>query len=158
MSATWKARWRNSKTPLLACIALLLADLNSHHFITTLLNVGNLIGAIFGSVVNRRAGNQRGMPHGQSTGKEIVHAVVLILAAGDQVVGLVPGIDGRSDEGSGRVRCRTGERSSPSTAATPAAAWHRRSGFHTVGRINNRVLPRGIDRTGGQRLQSVGWK
>ena len=30
-----------------------------------------------------------------------------------------------------------------------------RSGFYAVSRINNRVVPRGIDRTGGQRLQRV---
>src|ERR1700691_4691342 len=129
----------------------LLPDLNSHHWITTLVNVGNLIGAIFRSVINRRTCNQRGMAHGQSTGKEIVHAVVLIAAAGDQVVSLVPGIDGRSEKPSGEVRTRTGDHFLvPSTLK----AWRgSRSGFYAVSRINNRVVPRGIDRTGGQRLQ-----
>src|SRR5215475_3437777 len=82
----------------------LFPDFNSHYWITALVNVGDLIGAIFRSVINRRTCDQRRMAHGQSTGKEIVHAVVLIVAAGDQVVSLVPGIDGRSEKRPGRVR------------------------------------------------------
>src|SRR6516225_7506590 len=84
-------------------------DFNSRHRITTLVNVGNLIGAIFGSVINRRTCNQRRMAHGQSTSKEIVHAVVLIVTAGNQIVSLVPGIEGRSEKRSGQVRRRAGD-------------------------------------------------
>src|ERR1700683_1036515 len=131
----------------------LLPDFNSHHWITTLVNVRNLIGAIFGSVINCRTCNQRRMAHGQSTGKEIVHAVVLIAASGDQVVSLVPGIDGRTEKRSGQVRRRTGDHFLVSSALQ---AWRRpRSGFYAVSRISNRVVPRGLDCTDGQRLKGV---
>ena len=70
-----------------------LSDLNSHHRITALVDVSNFIGAILGRVINRRAGDQRRVPHGQSAGEEIIHAVVFVMAAGDQIVGFVPRVD-----------------------------------------------------------------
>src|SRR5580704_14740618 len=125
----------------------LLPDLNSHDWITTLVNVGNLIGAVFGSVINRRTCNQRRMPHGQSARKEIVHAVVLIVASGDQVASLVPGIDGRTEKGSSQIRRRTGDRFLISSALQ---VWRRpRSGLYAVSRVNNCIVSRAIDRTGG---------
>src|SRR5580698_750028 len=121
----------------------LLPDLNSHHWITTLVNIGNLIGAVFGSVINRRTCNQRRMSHSQSTGKEIVHAVVLIAASGDQVVSLMPGIDGRSEKGSSHVRRRTGDHFLISSALQ---VWRRpRSRLYAISRINNCIVSRAID-------------
>src|ERR1700732_2684554 len=92
------------------------------------------------------------MAHGQSTRKEIVHALVLIAASGDQVVGLVPGVDGRSEKRSGQVCLRTGNYFLVSSALQLRR--RPRSGLYAVSRINHRVFP-GIDRTDRQRLKSI---
>src|SRR5579863_4041972 len=125
----------------------LFADFDSHYWITTLVNVRNFVGAIFWSVIDRRTCYERRMAHGQSAGEEIVHSVVLIAASGDQVVGLVPGIDGRGKKRSGQVCLGTGDHFLVSGALEN---WRRtRSGLFAVRRINYRVFARSVDRTGG---------
>ena len=117
----------------------LFADFDSHYWVTALVNVRNFVGAILGSVINRRTCYERRMAHGQSAGEEIVHSVVLIAASGDQVVGLVPGIDGRGKKRSGQVCLGTGDHFLVSGALEN---WRRtRSGFFAVGRIRQPPTP-----------------
>src|SRR6516225_3411825 len=124
-----------------------LPDLNSHHRITALVDVRNLIGAILGRVINRRAGNQRRVPHGQPTGKEIVYAVVLVVAAGDQITGFVPGVDRRSAEGPSGIFRRPGKSSARSRAvALTALAPCRRTWFHTLRWVDDRIGPPRVHR------------
>src|SRR4029077_14945255 len=93
------------------------------------------------------------MAHGQSTGKEIVHAVVLIAASGDQVSHLVPGIDGRSEKRSGQIRLRTGDDFLVSSALQVRR--RPRSWLYSIGRINNRVFTGSINRAGRQCLEGI---
>ena len=112
-----------------------LAHLDSHDRITALVDVRDFVGGIVGRAINDRDRNQRRMAHRQSAGEEIVHAVVFVVAAGDQIAGFVPGIDGRSAERTARILRRTGK----CIAATGVAAHSPVAGSTPFARIDDRV-------------------